>query len=506
MRRLDGKLILLAVVFVLCMAPTIVSYKSYTFKWDDSDYLWRSIAVSKAFWSGGRHELGIAMLGTPRPPVMTLLGIPWGPLASWDAAGMCFITLTVLTAFFVACCFFLLLRVGLKPLYFVIASTSALAAIGPYPAGSDTHLSATGLFADSVFAWIAFAATLLIPYEATSCGSSTADDLVRGVFWATILLAGAMTKVSFFYFIVLIVPILFAIRMRHSGLRGAFAASISLAVCSVPAAIYYLRYGLPALRNGFAASFGHDAPHYYLPLSRFLSDTVRQSPGFLLGMVATATGIVYLVLKRRDAAWSINVLPLLIMAGYCTISLASTNREIRFLFPGIIALPFLIGILISGKTTEYPRGSTTIAAILVFCCLVVAGLPMLHRANRQSIYLPEVVLAQATESNAQRIVLATDSPSLNYSLIRVAIAVSPLRPPIQLIGLDWRAASGLPIEGDFRDIRESDLVIFQDKQALDPPFTNQRVPEYVRYTLQHFGMPIKVVDGVSIYGKHHNLQ
>ena len=112
--RLNGRLILTAAVLVLCIAPAIVSYQSYTFRWDDSDYLWRSIAVSKAFWSGNGHGLATAMPRI-RPPVMTLLGVPWGPLATWNAAGMCFIALTALTAFFAACCLFSLLRV--EPLY-----------------------------------------------------------------------------------------------------------------------------------------------------------------------------------------------------------------------------------------------------------------------------------------------------------------------------------------------------------------------------------------------------
>jgi len=502
--RLNGKLLLSTVFFALCIAPTIISYQSYTFRWDDSDYLWRAISVSRSFWSGNKHELGIAMLGTPRPPVMTLLGLPWGPLASWDAAGKCFLTLTAFTAFFAACCLFLLLRIGLKPLYLVIASACVFAALGPYPAGADAHFSATAFMADSLFAWTAFAAVLLIPYEATTPTSSTTSALARGVFWATILLAGTMTKVSFFYFILLIVPALFAIRMRHSGLRSAFVALSSLSICSVPAAIYWLRYGLPALKNGLAASFGHDAPFYYIPFSQFLSFTVRLSPGLLPSVMVTAAGIVYLVLKHREAAWGMNVLPLLIMAGYGTISLASSNRQIRYVFPAIISSPFLIGILISAKTYVVSRGHAVVAAIFVFCCLVAAGVPMLHRANRQSIAKSESVLAQAIESNAKHVLLATDSPSLNYSLIRVAIAVSPLRPPIQLISLDWRAAAGLPIEDDFRDIRESDLVVFQNKEALDPPFTNQRVPEYERYTRRHFGIPIKIVEGISIYGKYHN--
>src|ERR1700674_3209990 len=194
--RLNGKLILSAAIFVLCIAPTIVSYAPYSFRWDDSDYLWRSVAVSKAFWSGNAHERRTAMVSV-RPPVMTLLGLPWGPLASWDAAGKCFITLTAFTAFFASCCLFFLLRVGLQPLDLAIASVCLSAALGPYPTGADAHFSATAFMADSLFAWNAFAAILLIPYEATTPTSSTTDALVRGILWGTIFSVGAITKVSF---------------------------------------------------------------------------------------------------------------------------------------------------------------------------------------------------------------------------------------------------------------------------------------------------------------------
>jgi len=500
--RINGKPILSAAIFVLCIAPTFVSYEPYSFRWDDSDYLWRSIAVSKAFWSGNAHEMRVSMVNI-RPPVMTLLGLPWGPLASWDAAGKCFITLTAFTALFVALCLFLLLRVGLKPLYLIIASACAFAALGPYPAGTDTHFSATAFMVDSLLAWTAFAAVLLIPYEATTPTVSTTGALVRGILWGTIFSMGSITKVSFLYFIALTTPILFVVSIRHSGRRRALFSLISLTVCSLPVTIYWLRYGQLALSYARAASFGPTAHLYLAPLSQFLSDTVRQSPGLLLSGMVTVAGIVYLVLKSREAVWGVSVLPLLIMLSYCTISLASTNREIRFLLPGIIGLPFLIGIPISAKTCVVSSGHAIIAAIFVFCCSVAAGVPMLHRANRKSIHVPEVVLTQATESHAKRIVLATDSPSLNWDLMRLALEVSSSRPSVEAYSLAWRAASGTPIEEDFRTIGQSDLVVFQNSEALDPPFTNQRVPEYEQYARQEFGdVPIKIADGIRIYGRH----
>jgi len=60
------------------------------------------------------------------------------------------------------------------------------------------------------------------------------------------------------------------------------------------------------------------------------------------------------------------------------------------------------------------------------------------------------------------------------------------------------------IEDDFRTIRESDLIVFQDKGGLDSPFTNLRVPDYEQYIWQHSGdSQMKVGNDISIYEISH---
>jgi hypothetical protein len=376
-----------------------------------------------------------------------------------------------------------MLRSGLDPLFLVIASVSLLAAMGPFPAEagidnySGVHHIATGFMADTLFAWIAFAAILLIPCEIASDRFSTGDGRVRGILWAAIFSVGAMTKVNFFYFMALIVPILFVIRARNREVRNAFVALLSLAICLLRAALYWLRYGEPALRFAWANSFGHLAPSFYSPLLPFLRRTVRVSPGLPLSGALLIGEIVYLVVKRNEVKWGANALPLVVLIEYCTVALASSNREFRFLYSVVIALPFLMGIVISGKTLIYSQKAAMLTAALVFCYLVGASVPVPHRAERQSLQRSEAVLGQAIGSNAKHILLATDSPTLNQNLMLLAIVLSPSRPSIETDTLAWPALADLPIADDFRVIRESDLVVFQNKEALNPPFTNRRVSE-----------------------------
>ena len=398
----------------------------------------------------------------------------------------------------------MLLRVGLKPVYLVIAAICVFAALGPYPAGAFVHADSTGFMADSLFAWIAFAATLLIPYEIRVPTSSTRDDIVRGFFWAVILSAGVITKVTFFYFLGLIVPILLIIRMRRNGLRSTSISLASLFVFSLPASVYWLRYGFPAFKYGWISAFGHEAALFYSPMTKFLSMIFHQSPGMLVATILVPAGVIYAVIKRRTADWGVSFLPLLVIAGYCGIALMSKNREGRFLITGFIGIPFLVAMLLSGKKYVISQRAALISAAVAFSCLVAAGLPMFQRPDRQSIRRAEDVVAQAIDSNAKSVLFATDSSSLNGNLMKIAVGISR-RPSIESDSLAWDALFGKPIEDDYRKIRECDLIVFQSSEALvSQPFTNQRAAKYEEYARQLAGdVPVKQVDDIRIYEIKH---
>ncbi len=499
------RLLVASAVFALCIAPTFVSYLPYSFRWDDSDYLGRALAVSKAFWSGHARGIRTAMVSA-HPPFMTLLCLPWGPLASWDAAGKCFIALNAFTAFLVACCLFMLLRVGLQPLHLVISAACVLAALGPYPAGAIAHRDATAFMVDSVFAWTAFATILLVPYEASNpTTSSVTGALARGALWAVILSIGTLTKLNFLYFIALTIPLLLLVKARHSGTRNTLLSIVALCVCSMPTVVFYLRYGRIVFDNAWQASFGHIAGYYFVPFSRFVSENLTQSPGIFLWLMFVFSVGVYLVVKRRDLLWRTGLLPNIVMVGFSTICLASRNREIRYFLPAIISFPFLVCLPISASAKRYSRRTALMMAAISLCVLVLAAIPTRYRPDRGCLSASEAVLTEARQANAKRVLLATDSSSLNDNLLNLTNAVSPSRLPIEIMSLGWSAGLGTPIEEDYRRIREADLVVFQNKEALDFRATNLRALEYERYAQLHFGeVPMKVINGIRIYKVIHN--
>ncbi len=503
MIKLPGKSkwLVVAAIFALCVAPTFISYQPYRFNADDSDYLYRSIAVSRAFWSGNVHGIGVAMISI-RPPVMTLMGLPWGSLPTWQAAGNCFITLAAAIALLVALCLYLLLRIGVKPFFLVVASLCVFASIGPFPAGAPAHGDATAFMADSLFAWTALAAVLLIPYEARTHCQSMRSAVLRGVLWASILSLGAMTKLNFLYFVVLIVPTLILIRLRHEGLRSTFASLTAFGCCSAPSAFYLLHWGRLAFVNAKASSFGGLAGFYYQPLLRFLGGTVRESPGMAISFALMAGALIYLAIEKRANLWRPDVLALLFMIGFAIIVLAAPNKEIRFSFPVIVALPFVTAILMSGKEQPVASRTAALAAGLVFCGLLAAGVPTRHRPDRESIARPDAVLAQAAACHAKSILLATDGPTLNPDLMDVAIVVSGSGAPVgvdQVDSLTYDAVYGTPIIESFQKIDKADEVVFQDRGNLGGKWTNQRVPEYERYVLQRDYHPVRVGGDVTVY-------
>jgi len=494
-----SKWLVSAALFGFCVGPTFISYQPYLFRWDDTEYLLRSIAVSRAFWSGNLHGLGAAMVSI-RLPAMTVLGVPWGPLVSWDGAGKCFITLDAMISLLAAFCLYLLLRIGVKPLFLVVASVCVFASIGPYPQRADAHIAATAFLSDNLLAWTILAAVLLIPYEARTHCPSIRGAFVRGIVWGAIMSLGAMTKISFLYFVVVIVPILLFIRLHYDGLRPALASLSACACSSSPVVIYLIRWGGRAFYQAKSASFGQWAGFYYTSLWQFFGNTVRESPGLVLSVALTATGLIYLVIKKRTILLGPDFLALLIMIGFSIVVLWSPSRLIRYSFPAIMAFPFLTAILMSGKGQSVPGRSAALTAGLVFCGLLVAVVPTRHRPLRQSLSRCDAVLAQAAKCNAKRITLATDSPTLNKNLMDLDIEVSTPGAPIEVSTLAYQAMSDVPIEADFRAISESDLVVFQDRDASSSaPFTNQRASEYERYTREVGYVPVRVGDDIGVY-------
>jgi hypothetical protein len=357
-------------------------------------------------------------------------------------------------------------------------------------------------------------AVLLIPYEArTPCRSIRAAAL-RGVLCASIFSLGVLTKVSFFYFVALILPVLLFIRFHSGGIRSAWAWLVGFICVIAPTAIYLLRYGRYAFAAGSAASFGGLADFYHVPLRRFLADTFLESPGLLLSLLLVAAALVYLVVKnlvvknlgakklevkKQPIDSVLDVAPFLIMGGYGAIVLASANREVRFGFAVMVALPFLVSILISNKEDSLPAPRASLIAGLAFLGLAAAALPMRNRSYQHSLASANAVLGQAARCKAKNILLATDSPSLNVFLLDLASALSSSDTSNQTLA--YHAMKSVPIQDDFAALGNSDIVVFQDAARLRPKFTNQRKSEYEQYMQRTSSVPIRVADDTNVYAK-----
>ncbi len=498
LRSDESRWFLVAALFACCAAPCFISYRSHFLFPDGADSLARSIMVSRALWSWHLHGLG-ALLSADHPPAMMLLGIPWGPITSWEGASKCFYTLAALQSLLAASCLFMLLRIGVRPFVLIAASLCVCASLGPFPAESRAHLEATSLLADGLLGWTSLAAMLLIPFEARVHCPATNSSVLRGIVWGLILSLGVLAKLNFLFFVALVVPTLFLIKLRYDGLRSAFTAMVALACVSAPCVFFLLRDGKVAFNNARSASFGLLAHFYFIPLSQFLRRLfIQDSPGLMLSTVVTIAALIYLVMRRPHRHSWLDFIPLIIMIGFTVIVLSSPSKDVRYLFPPIVAIPFLVGILISRESNPAPRGIAAVAAALVLLAFLAAAAPTRNRADRESLSRCNAVLSLASQFHAKRIVLATDSATLNTNLMRLVGALSGSSfPTIESIG--WSAVSGVPIEDDYRTMRGSDVVVFQDKIALFPAYTNQRVSEYEQYARQNGSGPIRAGKDISVY-------
>ena len=237
---------------------------------------------------------------------------------------------------------------------------------------------------------------------------------------------------------------------------------------------------------------------------RFIGITVRESPGLAFSFLLTSAALVYLLIKKRGALLSPDGLALIIMIAFGIIALASNARLIRYSFPAIMAVPFLVGILMSGNGCSVPGRSAGIAAGLVFFGLLAASLPTLHRAERQaSLGRTDAAFAYAIKCNEKDLVLATDSNTLNINLLGLSRAVTRSATGIAINSVAYSAMNGQALEKDLQLLQGADVVIFQDDDALGASFTNSRVQEYRRYIGQHSEfVPTRIWGDVLAYSKH----
>jgi hypothetical protein len=493
---------MVALLVAGCLGPTFISYKPIVLSWDDSDYLARAVAASRALWSGDIHGLGSAVVSV-HTPAMTFMGLHWGPMKSLDEIGRCFFALAALIAVLAAACLYMMLRIGVRPIFLVLASLCVAISLGPYITGlhSDDlyamHTVATGFMADNLLAWVALAAVLLLPFEARTATASIKSAIVRGALAAAIFSLGVLTKISFFYFLALILPLLLFTRLRNHGIHNILTWLAAFSCCSTPAAVYLLRYGRSAFANAQAASFGGLAVLYHVPVWHFLGGVLRESPGFALELLLLAVASGFVVLKKRPEWSDTRFLAFLITLGFLGVVLASPSKLSRYLFPAIVALPFLLAILVSEKKDAIPVSRAGVAAGLLLTILVAAAMPTMHREYRESLKRAELVLAQAEQLNAKSIVLATDSPTLNAPLLRLALEFSPYKPSVGTLA--YEAMSQVPIKNDFHAISLADVVVFQDSQHINPKFTNQRVTEYEAYLRQTGVVPVRTSSDLYLY-------
>jgi len=508
------------VLFALLIAPAFISYKPSLVRWDDADYLLRSTLVSRAFWSADLPGMLRGMVSS-RPPAMTLLGIPFGPIQNWAATGNCYVVLALAIACTIALCFYLLLRIGVHPVAMLLSALCVLLSIGiqyrPYaltPATATIDPAvpygiATGMLADGWFAWACLGFLLLLPFEVRCKQAGTTwNCILHGILWGALTTLALHIKLNFAFFLFLMLPLLAWIVIRREGARRARIVFLAYLCTSAPLLIFLLLFGRSAVKTLLVWSYGSVARVFAMPLGKFLSLSFYYAPGMagVLLLVAVALGFYYVLNPRRIFSSDTAALVLVLLFGAAVLFAAS--KQIRYAFPVIVALPFLASVVVAGDAKPWPHGKALAAAGLLCLLLAVAAVPERSRSDVRSVERANLVLDQATAQHAAHLVLATDSPTLNGALFELArLFRSELpgqRPEVR--NLAYSHIEGRAQEKDFADLDQADLVVFQDQPALLPQFSNVRVEIYRKHVLAQGFQPSRWGNDLTLYQRPATLQ
>ena len=184
----------------------MVGYSEYLVTWDDAYLLHRALCFHNAVYTFDLKAMFSCYAILSKSPIMTVVTLPWGAAASGEGAiSLCLVSLALLTWIVALLSYRAALSSGASPWMMAAAALSVW--WNPFLASyGGTFLS------DMLLAWTVLLTLLLIPLELATDPQGWVRDVMRGVLWGFVFDVGALTKVTYGYFLVPVV----AVVMQHS--------------------------------------------------------------------------------------------------------------------------------------------------------------------------------------------------------------------------------------------------------------------------------------------------
>ena len=472
---------LLARMFVIVFAVHSILLTSTTWRptWDEMNYLHRAVCVNRTLFEWDWRGVHGCMLGLYKSPVLMLLLLPFGQIG--DNIGLIRVAPFTLAIFN----FSLLLVIGFMtwrlrvPLAVVLVAAIAMAG------NPLTHVVGGAVLIDTSVSLVVTIAVLLFAFEISSKVVSGKSAAGRGVFWGMVGTAGVMSKMTFGFFAILLFVPLAVIVWHREGSRYAAVRMFCCFSVSIPGLIVFALYGNQYFWNALRSSIG--------PLAEANADnltlweyTVGQFTGSGLGgliLLLMAAAAIATTLRRRAVDWTVLYLLLVLIAYFWLVS-STVNRQVRFLLPFWLAMPWCLALVMRGPAGANPRGAPVRDFALAGLVSVFLALPSLKNYDLSSIELSRSVLRTIPADQSASVMTATDSPDFNIESLLLAYELDRRRFPARLFidTLVYDGVNGRTLEQSLARLRGADVVLF--RIPLDPAMAaywpNARYEEFLQ--------------------------
>ena len=455
-----------AVAFFFLISRSVVAYSNYPPTWDDLYLLHRAICFHNAAYRLNLKAMFSCYGTLSKSPIMTVMTLSWGAAASGETAiPLGLLSLALLIWIVALLAHRAAVSSGASP--WVMAAAAASIWFNPFLASN-----AGAFLSDMLLAWAVLLTLLLIPLELATEPRGWVHDVLRGALWGFVFNIGALTKVTFGFFLIPVVAAVMYIRLRRCGMRSLLATVAATLICLAPSLLVWLLFGRHFLQHAVDASFGG--------MTAFYSAEALGWKGYLRQYAALCayglTPLVFLTayfirrVLRCDHKW-LRILPVTLILGYLGLCAVSSNHDYRFAIPVMIALPLLCAAVPAGLPGKRAEPGMPLYVSLLLAGILIS-IPMVGRPDLTYIRYAGALLDRIHRPGAV-ILIATDDPHLNVETFLLAAEV---RSGLGLnIGtLVYDIVLGHPLDYSLHRMDSADYILFKKGELMaDPEWANK---------------------------------
>lgn len=458
-----------------------VSHDTRQIAWDDTYMLHRAACVNAALHGEGLSGMRSCLAHVSKSPVMSLLLLPWGALTGWpQLLGLANVSLAILNLGMVIALMMVLAASKVPAWSILLAAVSVclsplmVSYRGAYLSDFSMALAVAGLMALTI-------------HEQQPRPVGTGVDVARGLLWGLFLAVGFGSKLSFGYFAVTMFPLIFWSRLRLRGLRSASIAAGMAALMVGGVGLLYLANIEGYFGHLINATVGGVAERYADGL------TTRQYLARVLGSIGpawfplAALAIAAVAFGRGRQSLKIGVLwGLCVLGIYFALVAGSANRDDRFLFPVLVAAPFLLCQMTAagaGRPAEV-RPTTMLPALgaLLAGLSLIMAFPTVSRIDLRWVAVADEVLRSVQDRGGSRVVVASDAGQFNIETLILAREIDRARlGTIHIETVVYDEAHRRSLDHSLERLAQADHVVMHVLDGSAPDWTNSRHEQFQRY-------------------------